>query len=1107
MLFQPLVGAAGWLLFTVSQAGWGQPQVPLSAGEIVLTNFSGLWSVPPEQRSQPQHIQTEVVIYYFDADWNGSWGECQGIPSFLPLGDSPTPFKPGQRVRIDGQIVPLQERFVWDKTRVQIVEEGVERPAEVIHSLNENPAGLKGRLVSVEGVIDSMKVGPSHLNLNFLANGIPATAYVLKDKNQASFHFKPGNFIRVKCIYAPQLGTDGELDNLDLWIARPEDIEVIGELKTDPRFARPVTPIEQIAEGIATNEVICVTGTVRKHEPGRSVIIWDNTGQVIVQSKQTQPLRPGDRIEAIGYPATRGVEQYLRTSLYRPAAAINRRTSVPADPPDQIPLRLAEQVRELSRTEAALGLTVKLRAVVTWSHSEKPFAYVQDASGGIRVANPVWDAPDSAKPGTIVQVEGVTCVGDFVPVVTNAILRRVGWWNISAEKGQLVTLEQALTGAEEGRWVEMRGYVRKVNELGALKRIELTTLRGEFEAWVPSSRNLKYLEDSTIRLQGVCRATANARHQLTGAQIWIPESKFIIIEQPKSEDIFAAPLRTVASLRQFNIESALNRRLRTSGTVVMHVPGRYLYVQDGADAVFALSLQTDPLQPGDRVEVVGFPGNEGRKFLLREAAYRRISSGPEHTPVQLPAVQSLDLDLEGRLVKSEGILLNAREKDNEIRLLIHARDSAFEVSLASSVAEVMKGLENLELGSRLAVTGVYEIQSDEYGKPRSFLLHLRSWNDVRLVRKPPWWTPARLLWVLLGVLIASVIGLTWSLLITRKNRLLKQAQAELKAANDQLELRVQERTRELQEQVVAKERARAELAEAQEHLVLTSHRAGMAEVATGVLHNVGNVLNSVNVSASILSERLRRFSVESIAKAAALLKKPQDQLARFLTEDAKGKALPGYFEKLGDVLVQDKRELQSEIESLAKNIDHIKTIVSLQQSYAKVGGMVEELDPKDLAEDAIQINSASYGRNSIRVIRDYNPAPRVMVDRHKVLQILVNLVSNARHALNDSVGDKSVTLSIRAFGQQWVRVIVSDNGMGIAPENLTRIFSQGFTTRKDGHGFGLHSGAIAAKELGGSLTVHSEGLGRGATFSLELPAVAPVIPKRASAPAVSTGPA
>jgi signal transduction histidine kinase len=1077
-----LAGAAVWLYLIGSPAAWGQASDQLPVSTRVLTNIYEIWEMPQERRSESYPIKTEVMIYYFDAEWSIAWGVCQGRPAFLPLADCPTPLKPGQRVAIDGVIVPNRERFDWDKTKVRVLEDAVELKAQPVRNLNGNPVELKGRLLLVEGLIDVLLDGPTHLTFTLLAGDTAAKAYVIKDKDGTLPRFTEGDFVRMKCVYSPQFDRDGNVSDLSLFVPRPADIEVIGSLKTDPRFAGPVTPAEMIRDDTPTNNMIHVNGIVRSHEPGKWVTIWDNTGQVMVQSRQTQPLRFGDRIEAIGNAFDLGVQQGLRNGLYRLASPTNQPASAPASPT----LRLAEQVRDLSREEAGRHLTVNLRAIVTWSHPETPFAYVQDASGGIRVVNPKWETRESSKPGMIVTVRGQVAEGDFVPVVTNVVLSRVGYWN--QEEGKQVTLEQAMTGVEDGRWVEMRGFVRAVTNVNGLTRLDLSTSSGEFKVLTPASQSFDYLQGSIVRVQGVCSAVANARHQLTGIQILAPEVKYIQVDEPAPDDLFAVPLRSLDSLRRFNMQNALNQRVRTSGTVVLHTPGRYLYVQDGADSVFALSQQQEALRPGDRVEVVGFPGNQGQKFLLREAAYRRVAIGAEPDPVQLPGTHSVSVDLEGLLAKADGILLNKVQKDGEARLLIQSKDSTFEASLGPSATDATQRLRDLELGSRLAVTGVYEVQNDDYGKPRSFVLRLRSWKDVRLLQQPPWWTLARLLWVLLGVIGVSLIALIWGLLISRKNKLLEQAQGDLQVANDRLELRVEERTRELQQQVAAKERARAELAETQESLMLASRQAGMAEVATGVLHNVGNVLNSVNISAGILGEQLQHSRVESVAKTAALLREQQDHLAHFLTEDTRGKTLPDYLEKLAQALVQDKHTMQDELNSLAKNIEHIKIIVAMQQSHAKVGGVLEHVDLKDLAEDAIQINSTAFDRHTIKLIRDYHPTPSVLVDRHKVLQILINLLGNAKHALAGKAGEKIVTVTVASVHGDRVRITVADNGTGIAPENLNGIFSQGFTTRTDGHGFGLHSGANAAKELGGSLTVHSEGTGRGATFILELPA-------------------
>jgi signal transduction histidine kinase len=1086
-----LVGPVVCLLFAMVPAVWGQTVDQLPMATRILTNIAEIWSVPHEHRDEEYRIRTEVVIYYFDPEWGNASGECLGIPRWLPIDNSPIPLKAGQRVAIDGVIVPLREQFVWDKTRIRILEENVELKAETVSDLGKNSQELKDHLVSVTGLIDSELDDPTHCTINFLSGSTPARAFVLKGTNGLSLHFKEGDFVRMKCVYSAQFDRDGNLSSLQLWVSSPTDIEVIGSLKTDARFAIPLTFSKDIQSDTPLGNAVRVEGVVRSYEPGKWVTLWDVTGQIMVQSKQSQPLRFGDRIEAIGYPYVMGVQQCLHDGLYRLAGPTNPAASALMIGTNTLPLCLAEQIRDLSPEEASRHLPVNLRGIVTWSHSETPFAYVLDASGGIRVVNPKWDEPNTAKPGTIVLLEGVTSEGDFVPVVTNAVLRRAGWWNM--EERRLVTLEQALTGAEEGHWIEMRGFVRDLTQTNGLVRLDLSTSSGEFQAWTPAWQSFDSLKGSIIRVCGVCSAVSNARHQLTGIQIWASDQKYIRTEAYAPDDLFAVPLRPLANLRRFNMGSALNQRIRTSGTVVLHVPGRYLYVQDGADSVFALSQQPDALQPGDRVEVVGFPGKEGQKYVLREAVYRRLASGGEPKPAQLSATNSGDVNLEGLVAKAEGTLLNKVEKDGETHLLIQTKDFAFEASLNSAAAETEKNLPALELGSRLVLTGVYEVQSDEYGQPRSFLLHLRSWNDVQLLQQPPWWTLARLLWVLVGALAVFLIALIWGILIARKNALLNQAQAELQTANDQLEIRVAERTRELQDQVAAKERAHTELAQAQRSLMLASREAGMAEVATGVLHNVGNVLNSVNISTTLLRDQVRKSETHALLKAAELLEQKNGDLGAFLTSDPQGKLMPEFIIQIAGQLRKEQENTSRELEQLAKNVAHIKDIVAMQQSYARVAGIVEKVSLASLVEDAIQINSAALIRHGVKVIRQFEEVPSLMIDKHKALQILINFIRNAKYALDECTQDgKRLIITIAKTDGECVMVRVEDNGIGIPPENMTRVFSHGFTTRPSGHGFGLHLGALNAREMGGSLSAASEGMGRGATFTLILPMQPPV---------------
>ena len=275
-------------------------------------------------------------------------------------------------------------------------------------------------------------------------------------------------------------------------------------------------------------------------------------------------------------------------------------------------------------------------------------------------------------------------------------------------------------------------------------------------------------------------------------------------------------------------------------------------------------------------------------------------------------------------------------------------------------------------------------------------------------------------------------------------------------------------------------------------MLALSRSAGMAEVATGVLHNVGNVLNSVNVAASVVAERLRDSKVTGVTKLARLLQDQNGNLAQFLTGDERGRKVPAYLGQLAQALEQERTELGKELDGLILNIDHIKEIVAMQQNYARVVGVVESVDVAELVEDAFKIHGGAYVRHGITVEKNYEKVPTLSVDKHAVLQILVNLLHNAKYACDASNRpDKRVLVRIQPAGADRVRIAVGDNGVGIAPENLKRIFSQGFTTRKGGHGFGLHSGALSARQLGGTLTVQSDGEGCGAIFTLELPCQPP----------------
>jgi NO-binding membrane sensor protein with MHYT domain len=289
----------------------------------------------------------------------------------------------------------------------------------------------------------------------------------------------------------------------------------------------------------------------------------------------------------------------------------------------------------------------------------------------------------------------------------------------------------------------------------------------------------------------------------------------------------------------------------------------------------------------------------------------------------------------------------------------------------------------------------------------------------------------------------------------------------------------------------ALKRITGELHEAQSELVTSARHAGMAEIATNVLHNIGNVLNSVNVSADLIATKMRESKVKGLADAVQLMNDRAADLGDFMSRDEKGRRLPGYLNKLVTNLAAERSAVIEELESLIKGVGHIRDIVATQQSYAGAITITELIEVSALIEDALRMNAGSMARRQVIVVKEWGDVPTAMLDKHLLLQVLVNLIANALQAM-DGVADRPHQLTLRTaaldtIGGTRLRIQVEDNGEGIAEENLRRLFTHGFTTRRNGHGFGLHSCALAARAMAGQIAAHSDGVGKGAIFTLDLP--------------------
>ena len=285
----------------------------------------------------------------------------------------------------------------------------------------------------------------------------------------------------------------------------------------------------------------------------------------------------------------------------------------------------------------------------------------------------------------------------------------------------------------------------------------------------------------------------------------------------------------------------------------------------------------------------------------------------------------------------------------------------------------------------------------------------------------------------------------------------------------------------------------AELKNAQEDLMKAARSAGMAEIATSVLHNVGNVLNSVNVSATLVTDRVRQSEVASLVKVSGMIAAHQPDLASYLTEDTRGKLIPGFITELATCLGEEQQAVLAEVESLSKGIEHIKRIVAAQQSMAKTSQVCTKVKPASLLETAISMQNASSDAN-VEIHKRIVDCPEVMLDQHKVLQILINLISNARHAVLAQPNNKRrITLSIEPVETpegNRVRFAVADNGMRDCRRKISRRESSrtALQPRMTDMASVCTAAANAAREMGGTLSASgAKGSTREPLFTLEIP--------------------
>jgi signal transduction histidine kinase/CheY-like chemotaxis protein len=812
-----------------------------------IVGYTKLWELSSADRLRPQRFQIDAIINYYDPVWHMLWAQDGDATLFLVPPGNELPIRAGQRVRLTGITTPANFAHVASLSARVLNDSPALNPIPIAGQIEES-LRLDEHLIEIHGFVESQRLDDrNHLRCSLVAEGIRIEAIVYLEAG-SPVPALAGTLVTARGVYRGQLAPDGRLQSVSLFVPGTESIAITGLLSNDPRFDAPVVAIELLPE-LAPGSSIHVAGKTVSIVSGHSIVIRDRTGQLELHTPQATSIQAGGDVEAIGYPSIDKGTWQLRNALVRPGLP---RHGWDASAPDRTILRLASQVLALPRENADTQHPVLLQGVVTWSWPDSRSIYVQDPSGGIRVdlTDPAISVPEV---GAGVTVEGVSDIGEFAPTVTAT--RLSSRYGLSLPEPLQLSLIEAETGAHEAEWVEMRGLLRDIIPNARATQLLVTTPTGDFEAQVPSDPRFTGLRDAFVRIRGVCTALTNEQRQLTAIRLRVSHPDMVAVEESPPEDRFAIPESAINSLRQFGPFHTPSHWLRTIGVVTYHTPGRFLVIQDGADALTVFLSKEAVLRPGDRVEVVGTPGRDGVRHGLRNAEVRSLGIAPIAVPparISLPTMPGEEFD--NRLVQLTGQLDEVTELGDERFLEIRHSAGALVARWHAAAVPIP---ESWRRGCEIELTGVCRLLYDENRRRTGFELLLRSPADVRILRSTSWWTSARALSAAAILTLCLACGVLWVVLLRRK---------------------VSQQTAQLKIQLEKESHLEAELERAQ-------RLQSLGTLAGGIAHDFNNLLTVImgNVTLAMLDETVMARAGDCLKEAEAGTQRARELTQQMIT--------------------------------------------------------------------------------------------------------------------------------------------------------------------------------------------------------------------------------